>query len=101
MSEWEVDGNTPPASGGRRVPLIVRWPGEVLQSSLVDQLLRLNDCYATFRELLADPTESRNLCLAPHDVVERLTALLDRYRAEGRSTPLRPMCSSTMGHPGY
>ncbi|KPL11774.1 hypothetical protein AMJ85_03080 [candidate division BRC1 bacterium SM23_51] len=38
-------------------------------------------------DLHADPGESKNLWLEQQDVVERLTALLEKYRKEGRSAP--------------
>ncbi|WP_414660176.1 sulfatase family protein [Horticoccus sp. 23ND18S-11] len=38
-------------------------------------------------DLAGDPAESRNLAAANPAVVARLTALLERYVAEGRSTP--------------
>jgi len=38
--------------GGHRVPFIVRWPGHVTPGSYNDQLLCLNDVYATCAELL-------------------------------------------------
>jgi arylsulfatase A-like enzyme len=38
--------------GGHRVPLVVRWPGHVRADSSNDQLICLNDLFATFAELL-------------------------------------------------
>ncbi|MEX2306211.1 MAG: arylsulfatase [Pirellulales bacterium] len=38
--------------GGHRVPFIVRWPGRVAADSLNDQLVCLNDVFATCAELL-------------------------------------------------
>jgi arylsulfatase A-like enzyme len=42
---------------------------------------------AQLYDLGADPAEANNVAAAHADVVERLTALLERYVAEGRSTP--------------
>jgi hypothetical protein len=39
-------------------------------------------------DMSQDVSERRNLWLEHPDIVERLTALLERYKAEGRSTPL-------------
>lgn len=41
--------------GGHRVPLIVRWPGQVPAGTQSDALLGLNDLYATLAELLGHP----------------------------------------------
>jgi arylsulfatase A-like enzyme len=40
--------------GGHRVPFIVRWPGHVAAGGASDQLLCLNDVFATCAELLDD-----------------------------------------------
>ncbi len=40
-------------------------------------------------DMEADLAEQRNLWLDQPDIVRRLTALLDKYKAEGRSTPSR------------
>jgi arylsulfatase A-like enzyme len=40
--------------GGHRVPLIVRWPGRAAAGGSSDQLLCLNDLFATCAELLGD-----------------------------------------------
>jgi arylsulfatase A len=40
--------------GGHRVPFIVRWPGRVAAGSSSDQLLCLNDLFATCAELLGE-----------------------------------------------
>ena len=37
--------------------------------------------------LAKDPSETQNVYLQNPDVVKRLTALLDRYKREGRSRP--------------
>ncbi len=41
--------------------------------------------------MAADSSEEKNLYQERPDIVKRLTALLDKYRAEGRSTPGRPV----------
>jgi len=40
-------------------------------------------------DMEADLSEQRNLWLERPEIVERLTALLEKYKAEGRSVPLR------------
>jgi arylsulfatase A-like enzyme len=40
--------------GGHRVPFVVRWPGRVAAGSSSNQLLCLNDVFATCAELLGD-----------------------------------------------
>ena len=41
-------------------------------------------------DMEADLSEQRNLWLERPEIVERLTALLEKYKAEGRSVPQRP-----------
>jgi hypothetical protein len=38
--------------------------------------------------LAVDPMEQNNLWMARQDIVKRLTALLERYKSEGRSRPV-------------
>jgi arylsulfatase A-like enzyme len=156
--------------GGHRVPLVVRWPGQVKAGSTSDQLVSLVDFLATCAEVTgtdlpdnaaedsvsllpillgktkervrealvhhsisgkfsirqgrwklelcpgsggwsaprdlqavkqglpgvqlydmeADPAEEKNLEAEHPEVVQRLTALLERYVANGRSTPGEP-----------
>ncbi|MHB8902092.1 MAG: sulfatase-like hydrolase/transferase, partial [Thermoguttaceae bacterium] len=45
-------------------------------------------------DLQADPAEQKNIQAGHPEVVERLTALLERYVAEGRSTPGDPQKNS-------
>jgi len=40
--------------GGHRVPFVVRWPGRIAPGSSSDQLLCLNDIFATCAELLGE-----------------------------------------------
>ena len=40
-------------------------------------------------DMKADPAETKNLWLERQDVVNHLTVLLEKYKTEGRSTPLR------------
>ncbi len=57
--------------GGFRVPLIVRWPGKVEPGTVSDQLVGLNDIYATVMEALnIDPPPG-----AAPDSVSFLSAL--------------------------
>jgi arylsulfatase A-like enzyme len=41
--------------GGHRIPLIVRWPGKVKQSSVSDETVCLTDFFRTFASLLQQP----------------------------------------------
>lgn len=40
--------------GGHRVPLVVRWPGDIAPDSTSEQLVSLNDVFATCAELIGD-----------------------------------------------
>lgn len=161
--------------GGHRIPFLVRWPGHVKMSSASDQLVCLNDLFATVAEILdsklpdtaaedsvsllpvlesrsvkpvrealvhhsingsfairqgrwklelcadsggwsaprpgsseakrlpaaqlydlaQDPGETKNLQSAHPEVIARLTALLEKYVVEGRSTPGQPQTNTT------
>jgi arylsulfatase A-like enzyme len=63
-----------PGSGGWSVPK----PGSAEEKELPD---------AQLYDLAADPAEARNLIVEQPDKVKELTALLEKYVAEGRSTP--------------
>jgi len=41
--------------GGHRIPLVVRWPGVVKPNTKTDQLIELNDLFATFANMLGAP----------------------------------------------
>lgn len=41
--------------GGHRIPLIVRWPGAIKPDTKTDQLIELNDLFATFSNMLGAP----------------------------------------------
>lgn len=71
-----------PGSGGWSRPL----DAEALKQGLPS--LQLYD-------LDADPTETRNVWAENPDVVARLTRLLERYVASGRSTPGAPQSNDT------
>jgi arylsulfatase A-like enzyme len=66
--------------GGHRVPFLVRWPGRVQPGTTSDQLICLNDLFATCAEMLGQTLPDT----AAEDSVSILPAL------EGRATkPLR------------
>ncbi len=66
--------------GGHRVPFLVRWPGRVQPGTTSDQLICLNDLFATCAEMLGKTLPNT----AAEDSVSILSAL------EGRAaTPLR------------
>jgi arylsulfatase A-like enzyme len=66
--------------GGHRVPFLVRWPGHVKASSTSDQLICLNDLFATCADILGQKL--------PDDAAEDSVSILPAL--EGRvHTPLR------------
>ena len=90
FDELLAQGHNPSASfrgtkadifdGGHRVPFIVRWPGRVKPGTTSDQLICLNDLFATCAEILDQKLPDT----AAEDSVSILPAL------EGRATkPLR------------
>ena len=71
--------------GGHRVPLIIRWPGEVAAGSRNDQLVGLNDLPATFAAILKKPIGDG----AAEDSVNLMSTLRD---------PEKPVRDSLVHH---
>jgi arylsulfatase A-like enzyme len=68
--------------GGHRVPFVVRWPGHIAAGRSSDQLLCLNDIFATCAELLrAELPED-----AAEDSFSFLPAVLGKREAGGRAS---------------
>ena len=65
--------------GGHRVPFIARWPGRVKPGSRSDQLICLNDLFATCAEILGQKL--------PHNAAEDSVSFLPAL--EGRTTGSR------------
>jgi arylsulfatase A len=63
--------------GGHRVPLIIRWPGQVAAGSRNDQLVGLNDLPATFAAILKNPMDEG----AAEDSVNLMPTLCDPEKA--------------------
>ena len=80
--------------GGHRIPLIVRWPGKIKESSSQADLICLNDIYATVAEHLGAPIP-KNSC---EDSVSFLPQLLGRANPSKRTNVIH---HSINGHFAY
>lgn len=70
--------------GGHRIPFIARWPGRIEAGAVSDEPYdpeRPGQLY----NLQEDPGEQTNVIDEQPEIVERLGALLERYREAGRS----------------
>jgi arylsulfatase A len=67
--------------GGHRVPLVVRWPGNVPQGATSDALVELNDIYATVADILQVSLEDD----MAEDSISMLPLLLRQNSAKGSS----------------
>ncbi|TWU18461.1 sulfatase family protein [Allorhodopirellula heiligendammensis] len=68
--------------GGHRVPLIVRWPGQVPADTTSDELTSLTDVFATVAEIVDEPL--------PRDAAEDSFSMLPVLLGEKPSQPIRP-----------
>jgi arylsulfatase A-like enzyme len=68
--------------GGHRVPFVVRWPKRVAPGSASNQLLCLNDMFATCAELLGDSLPAD----AAEDSFSFLSAALGKAQATNRGS---------------
>jgi arylsulfatase A-like enzyme len=63
--------------GGHRVPLIVRWPGQVRKSAVSDETVCLTDFFATFARMLDQPLP-KNAGEDSHDLTNLLLGMPHR-----------------------
>lgn len=67
--------------GGHRIPLIIRWPGQIAAASTCDQTVCLVDLLATCADILGDPL--------PDTAGEDSVSNLPIWRGEAADTSLR------------
>ena len=68
--------------GGHRVPFIIRWPGKVAPGKSSNQMVCLNDIFATCTDIISGDSPPEN---AAEDSFSFLSALLESDRSELRT----------------
>ena len=71
--------------GGRRVPFVVRWPDVIAKGSVCDQLIGLQDVFATFAQVAGQALEEDQGV----DSVSLLPLFTDPNGASGRETMIQ------------
>jgi len=76
--------------GGHRIPLVVHWPGVVKPNAKSDQLIELNDLFASFATMLSKPLSGK----AGPDSIDMLTVIKGQ-------TPQKPLRTHTIHHSNF
>lgn len=76
--------------GGHRVPFVVRWPGKITPNSKDDQLLCLNDVFATCAEIVGQED-------LPEDAAEDSFSFLSVLTGEGKGEVRKNLVSHSVG----